>query len=104
MDLARSLGGTIGITLASVLYQSSLDMSLWARFGHQPNATDEIRRIKDDLTEIHRLPEGWYSGVMESLMQAFGHVWLMMLAWAVLALISISPIKQHKLFSTLDRK
>ncbi|EXM19872.1 hypothetical protein V3481_003387 [Fusarium oxysporum f. sp. vasinfectum] len=102
--LARSLGGTIGITLASVLYQSSLDMSLWARFGHQPNATDEIRRIKDDLTEIHRLPEGWYSGVMESLMQAFGHVWLMMLAWAVLALISISPIKQHKLFSTLDRK
>ncbi|KAG5765092.1 hypothetical protein H9Q72_006844 [Fusarium xylarioides] len=102
--LARSLGGTIGITLASVLYQSSLDMSLWARFGHQPNATEEIRRIKDDLCEIHHLPEGWYSGVMESLMQAFGHVWLTMLAWAVLALISISPIKQHKLFSTLDRK
>ncbi|KAG5781396.1 hypothetical protein H9Q73_004968 [Fusarium xylarioides] len=102
--LARSLGGTIGITLASVLYQSSLDMSLWARFGHQPNATEEIRRIKDDLCEIHHLPEGWYSGVMESLMQAFGHVWLTMLPWAVLALISISPIKQHKLFSTLDRK
>ncbi|KAG9501674.1 hypothetical protein J7337_007365 [Fusarium musae] len=102
--LARSLGGTIGITLASVLYQSSLDMSLWARFGNQPNAADEIWRIKDDLTEIHHLPEGWYSGVMESLMKAFGHVWLMMLAWAVLALISISPIKQHKLFSTLDRK
>ncbi|KAF5584246.1 multidrug resistance protein fnx1 [Fusarium pseudocircinatum] len=56
--LARSLGGTIGITLASVLYQSSLDMSLWARFGHQSNAADEIRRIKDDLTEIHHLPEG----------------------------------------------
>ncbi|KAJ4269834.1 hypothetical protein NW762_001503 [Fusarium torreyae] len=102
--LARSLGGTIGITLASVLYQSSLDMSLWERFDRKPNAADEIQRIKDDLTEIHRLPEGWYSGVMESLMQAFGHVWLMMLAWAVLALISISPIKQHKLFSTLDRK
>ncbi|KAK2924335.1 MFS transporter superfamily [Fusarium oxysporum f. sp. vasinfectum] len=31
--LARSLGGTIGITLASVLYQSSLDMSLWARLA-----------------------------------------------------------------------
>ncbi|KAF5540810.1 multidrug resistance protein fnx1 [Fusarium mexicanum] len=102
--LARSLGGTIGVTLASVLYQSSLDMSLWARFGHQPNAADEIRRIKDDLTEIHHLPDGWYRGVMESLMQAFGHVWLMMLVWAVLALICISPIKQHKLFSTLDRK
>ncbi|KAF5626167.1 multidrug resistance fnx1 [Fusarium sp. NRRL 52700] len=102
--LARSLGGTIGITLASVLYQSSLDVSLWARFGQQPDAADEIQRIKDDLTEINHLPEGWYSGVIESLMQAFGHVWLMMLAWAVLALISISPIKQHKLFSTLDRK
>ncbi|KAH7253684.1 major facilitator superfamily domain-containing protein [Fusarium redolens] len=102
--LARSLGGTVGITLASVLYQSSLDMSLWALFGDKPNAADKIQKIKDDLTEIYCLPKAWYEGVLESLMQAFGRVWLMMLAWAVLALVCISPIKQHKLFTTLDRE
>jgi hypothetical protein len=103
-DLARSLGGTIGITFASVVYQSSLNTNLWARFGDQPNAAEEIQRIRDDLMELNRLPHGWYPGVLESLMTAFGHVWLVMLAWAILALVGISPIKQHKLYSTLERK
>jgi hypothetical protein len=102
-DLARSLGGTIGITLASVVYQSSLSTSLWARFGDQSNAAEEIQRIRDDLTELKRLPYGWYPGVLESLMTTFGHVWLVMLAWAILALVGISPIKQHRLYSTLER-
>lgn len=102
-DLARSLGGTIGITLASVVYQSSLSAGLWARFGDQPNAAKEIQRIRDDLMELKRLPHGWYPGVLESLMTAFGHVWLIMLAWAILALVGISPIKQHRLYSTLER-
>ncbi|KAM0200553.1 hypothetical protein ACHAPA_010554 [Fusarium lateritium] len=102
--LARSLGGTIGIALASVVYQSSLNTNLWARFGDLPNAAEEIQRIRDDLMELKRLPHGWYPGVLESLMTAFGHVWLVMLAWAVLALVGISPIKQHKLYSTLERK
>jgi hypothetical protein len=102
-DLARSLGGTIGIALASVVYQSSLNTNLWARFGDRPNAADEIQRIRDDLMELKRLPHGWYPGVLESLMTAFGHVWLVMLAWAILALIGVSSIKQHRLYSTLER-
>ncbi|KAF4982151.1 hypothetical protein FZEAL_2174 [Fusarium zealandicum] len=102
--LARSLGGTIGITLASVVYQASLNASLWSRFGDQPNAAEEIHRIRDDLTELKRLPDGWYDGVIESLMESFGDVWLMMLASAVLALLCITPIKQHELYVTLERK
>ncbi|KAK7427604.1 hypothetical protein QQZ08_005879 [Neonectria magnoliae] len=104
LDLARSLGGTIGITLASVVYQASLDAKLQERFGDQPNAVEEIQRIRDDLSELQRLPNGWYEGVIASLMEAFQHVWLIMLAWAILALICISPIKQHKLYSTLERE
>ncbi|RGP67475.1 multidrug resistance fnx1 [Fusarium longipes] len=57
--LSRSLGSTIGITIASVLYQHSLDTGLWARFGDQPNAAEEIQRICDDLSELHHLPNGW---------------------------------------------
>ncbi|RBR24279.1 uncharacterized protein FIESC28_02769 [Fusarium coffeatum] len=102
--LSRSLGSTIGITIASVVYQHSLTSGLWARFGDYPNAAEEIQRIRDDLTELTRLPDGWHEGVTKSLMVAFEHVWILILIWAVLALISITPIKQHKLYSTLERK
>ncbi|KAG8352460.1 hypothetical protein FVEN_g9614 [Fusarium venenatum] len=102
--LARSLGSTIGITIASVVYQHSLTSGLWARFGDYPNAVEEIQRIRDDLTELKRLPSGWHEGAIKSLMVAFEHVWILLLAWAVLALVSITPIKQHKLYSTLERE
>lgn len=102
--LSRSLGSTIGITIASVVYQHSLMSGLWERFSTYPNAAEEIQRILDDLTELKRLPDGWHEGVIKSLMVAFEHVWILILAWAVLALISITPIKQHKLYSTLERK
>ncbi|KAI3331646.1 major facilitator superfamily domain-containing protein [Xylariaceae sp. AK1471] len=102
--LARSLGGTIGITIASVIYQSTLRTDLWERFGDQPNAAERIQRILDDMAELGNLPNGWMEGVTQSFMGAFLSVWLMMLAWAVLALICISPIKQHQLHVTLDRK
>ncbi|KAI0867139.1 major facilitator superfamily domain-containing protein [Xylaria cubensis] len=102
--LARSLGGTIGITIASVVYQSTLRTDLWERFGDQPNAAERIQRILDDLAELANLPNEWIEGVIKSFMGAFFHVWLMMFAWAVLALICISPIKQHQLHVTLERK
>ncbi|KAK7424562.1 hypothetical protein QQZ08_008572 [Neonectria magnoliae] len=101
--LARSLGGTAGITIASVVYQGTLKARLRDRFGDYPGSDEQIRRILDDLSELTSLPEGWYDGVIKSFMEAFRGVWLLMLCWAVLALICISPIKQHKLYSTLDR-
>ncbi|KAI1108715.1 major facilitator superfamily domain-containing protein [Nemania sp. NC0429] len=102
--LARSLGGTIGITIASVIYQGTLRSSLWDRFGDQPDSTEAIRRILDNLAELGNLPDDWIEGVTQSFMGAFLNVWLMMLAWAILALVCISPIKQHQLHVTLERK
>ncbi|KAL7619748.1 hypothetical protein AAE478_010290 [Parahypoxylon ruwenzoriense] len=102
--LARSLGSTIGITIASAVYQGRLRAGLWERFGDQPNAAEQIQRIRDDLTELQRLPHGWDEGVARSFMEAFRHVWLLMLVWAILALVCIAPIKQHRLHVTLERK
>ncbi|OTA98629.1 hypothetical protein M426DRAFT_325838 [Hypoxylon sp. CI-4A] len=99
----RSVGGTLGITIASAIYQNVLKNELWGRFGDQPGAADEIHRIRDDLDELKRLPEGWYDGVIASFMEAFRSVWLTMLGLSVLALISVSLMRQHKLHSTLSR-
>ncbi|KAF4982371.1 hypothetical protein FZEAL_1990 [Fusarium zealandicum] len=56
--LARSLGGTVGITVSSAVYQNILKARLWDRFGDEPGAAEEIHRIRDDLAEIKHLPEG----------------------------------------------
>ncbi|KAI2623198.1 MFS general substrate transporter [Hypoxylon sp. NC1633] len=99
----RSVGGTVGITIASTIYQNVLKARLWERFGDQPGAPEEIRRIRDDLEELNHLPEGWYDGVIASFMEAFRSVWFTMLGLVLLGLISVSLMKQHKLHSTLSR-
>lgn len=81
--LARSLGGTVGITIGSAVYQNILKARLWARFGDYPDAADEIRRIRYDLNELKHLPEGWHDGVIESFMIAFRGVWLTLLIMAI---------------------
>ncbi|KAI1462277.1 MFS general substrate transporter [Annulohypoxylon moriforme] len=99
----RSVGGTVGITIASAIYQNVLKTRLWERFGDLPGAAEEIRKIRDDLDELNHLPEGWYDGVIASFMEAFRNVWFTMLGLTILGLISISLMKQHKLHSTLSR-
>ncbi|OAA36270.1 Major facilitator superfamily domain, general substrate transporter [Metarhizium rileyi] len=84
--LARSLGATVGITIGSAVYQNILKARLWDRFGNQPDAAEEIRRIRDDLDELKHLPDGWYDGVINSFMEAFRAVWLTMLGLAIAAL------------------
>lgn len=100
----RSVGTTLGITVASAVYQNILRTRLWERFGDLPGAAEEIKRIRDDLGELGRLPEGWYEGVIQSFMDAFRGVWLTALALTVAALISVSLMKQHKLHSNLTRQ
>lgn len=102
--LFRSVGATLGITVASAVYQNILRDRLWDRFGDLPGAADEIKRIRDDLGELTRLPEGWYQGVIASFMEAFRGVWVMALALTIAGLISISLMKQHKLHANLARQ
>ncbi|GJN75509.1 MFS multidrug transporter [Purpureocillium lilacinum] len=102
--LARSLGGTVGVTIASAVYQNTLKAQLWERFGDQPNAADEIQRIRNSLDALKSLPDGWYDGVIDSFMEAFRAVWLTLLGMAILALVSISLMRQHTLHATLERR
>ncbi|KAK7210016.1 hypothetical protein V2G26_017194 [Clonostachys chloroleuca] len=99
----RSLGSTLGVTTASVVYQNILYNQLWSRFGDWPDASKEIGRIREHLDELGRLPDGWYDGVIRSFMEAFRGVWLMMLGLALTALFCISGMKQHQLHSRLSR-
>ena len=101
--LSRSVGGTVGITMASAVYQNTLKSTMWDRFGDIPGGPAEIHRILDGIEELKHLPEGWWKGVVASFTESFRFVWVMMVCWAVLALVSISLLKQHKLHSRMDR-
>lgn len=100
----RSVGATVGITVASAVYQNILKTELWARFGDWPGAAEEIGRIRDDLGELNRLPLAWREGVMESFMTAFRGVWFTALGMAAVGLIAVSLMRQHKLHLTLTRQ
>ncbi|KAM3067327.1 hypothetical protein ACMFMG_005314 [Clarireedia jacksonii] len=100
----RSTGGTIGITVASAVYQNVLQKQLWGRFGAEPGAAEEIARIRDSFDELGRLPEGWKEGVMLSFLEAFRGVWWLGLGLAALALVVGAGMRQHVLHNTLDRR
>lgn len=100
----RSVGATVGVTVASAVYQNILNDRLWDRFGSEPGAAEEIARIRDDLSELKHLPEGWKDGVIASFMEAFSGVWVTIMGLSVVGLISISLMKQHKLHSNLARR
>lgn len=100
----RSVGATLGITVASVVYQNILKARLWERLGSLPGAAAEIRRIRDDLDELNHLPDGWRDDVIESFMEAFRGVWLTVLGLALLGLAFVSLMKQQKLHSDLARR
>ncbi|PHH77532.1 hypothetical protein CDD80_509 [Ophiocordyceps camponoti-rufipedis] len=102
--LGRSLGGTAGITIVSAIYQNTLDSRLWWRFGGEPDAEAIIGRLRNDIGQLRHVPAEWRPGVVASFSEAFRYVWLTVLAWALLAIVCVSPIKQHKLHSSLDRK
>lgn len=100
----RSTGSTIGITLASAVFQNILKSSLWEKFGDYPDAAEVIKRIRDDVGGINHLPPGWSDGVRETYMEALmGVFWLIFGLATTGAIISLF-MRQHTLHSNLNRK
>ncbi|KJY01208.1 MFS multidrug transporter like protein [Zymoseptoria brevis] len=100
----RSTGSSIGITIASAVFQNLLKSLLFERFGDEPGAADRIRRIRDSTDELARLPQDWKEGVIEAYVGALRGVWVVMLGFGILAAFTSLFIKQHKLYSNLERK
>ena len=100
----RSTGSTIGVTIGSAVYQNILKTGLWNKFGGEDGAADEIKRIRDNFDELHRLPPGWHDGVFGTYMDALRGVFLTALGTIVLSFICACFIRQHILHKTLARK
>ncbi|MCJ1319910.1 hypothetical protein MMC15_005246 [Xylographa vitiligo] len=100
----RSTGSTIGITIASSVFQNVVKSELWARFGDRKDAATIIPRVRDSLDEIKRLPESWKAGVMGVYMDALRAVFMTLLGLAVLGALVSLGMREHKLHKNIARR
>ena len=100
----RSTGSTIGITIASSVFQNILKSNLWKRLGERENAAEIIRKVRDSLDEIKTLPPTWKEDVMKVYMEALRGVFLTILGLAVIGALVSLLLREHKLHSNLARR
>ncbi|KPI40199.1 Multidrug resistance protein fnx1 [Cyphellophora attinorum] len=101
----RSTGSTIGITIASAVYQNVLTKELRQRYGGQKGSEEVIRRIRNSLDAINHIPDNWRrSDVLDAYMEALRSAFLVGLGLAVLAALMGLLMKEHKLHANLARK
>lgn len=100
----RSTGSTIGITIASAVFQNLLKEGLYERFGGFPGSAEEIRKIREDVNEVKRLEDDWRLGAIDAYVAALRGVWVVVLGFAVLTSIASMFIKGQTLHKTLERK
>lgn len=100
----RSTGSTLGVTIASAVYQNVLKSDLYNKFGNEKGAEKMIERIRDNFDELKHLPDGWRRGVYDSYTDSLRAVFITALGLSVTALVAGSFMRQHTLHSTLSRK
>lgn len=100
----RSTGSTIGITIASAVFQNTLKMGLWSRFGGFEHAAERIARLRDSLDEIRKLPADWIPGALDAYMISLRTVFLALLGVTVLGALASLAMREHKLHNNLARR
>ena len=100
----RSTGSTIGITVASAVFQNLLKAGLWSRFGGREHAKELISRIRDNLDEIHKLPPDWQSDALFAYMDSLRAVFVTLLGLGVLGALVSLGMREHKLHTNLARR
>ncbi|THW58489.1 putative major facilitator superfamily transporter [Aureobasidium pullulans] len=100
----RSTGSTIGITIASAVFQNKLSHGLYERFGHLPGSADVISRIRDDVGDISFLPPGWEAGVRDTYIESLRAVWIVIVIMAGIGGVVSLFMKEHTLHNKLNRK
>ena len=100
----RSTGSAIGITIGSAVFQNILKLRLWARLGGQDGAAEVIRKLRDSLDEINRLPMGQRAVVRDVYMEALRGVFLTLLGISVLGALVSLAMRENTLHRNLARK
>ncbi|KAL4885655.1 major facilitator superfamily domain-containing protein [Aspergillus karnatakaensis] len=100
----RSTGSSIGITVASSVFQNILKKGLWSRFGDRDHAREIISRLRDSLGEIRKAPADWIPGIVDAYTDSFRATFITLLGIAVLGALVSMGMREHILHSNLARR
>ncbi|KAI4107371.1 MAG: hypothetical protein L6R37_001732 [Teloschistes peruensis] len=97
----RSTGSTIGVAIASAVFQNILHRRLRTYF---PNSPDLIHRLRDSLDEIQKLPPDLKGQVTDVYMEALHGVFLTSLGIVIMGALCSLFMREHTLHANLARK
>ncbi|KAL3470749.1 major facilitator superfamily domain-containing protein [Aspergillus californicus] len=100
----RSTGSSIGITIASAVFQNILKNSLWTRFGNRDHAEEIISRVRGSLDEIRKAPVDWIPGVLDAYLDSLRATFITLLGLAVLGALVSMGMRNNKLHSNMARR
>lgn len=100
----RSTGSTIGISIASAVFQNILQTQLTARFDGIRDSEKIISRVRNSIQEIRRLPPDLKQRALDAYMSAFKGVWATLLGMVVVAALFGFFVREHVLHTNLARK
>ncbi|KAI9840480.1 MAG: hypothetical protein M1837_001586 [Sclerophora amabilis] len=100
----RSTGSTIGVTIASAVFQNILKADLWAQFGQRSDGPEVIGRIRESFDEVRKLPPEWQQGVLDSYMRALKGVFFTGFGMVLFAAMISVFMREHVLHKNLARR
>ena len=100
----RSAGSTIGITVASVVFQNVLNTQLWTRLGDRAGADVIIPRVREILDAVKDLPWTWKADVEQIYMNALTATFQAILLIGVMGFVASLFLREHQLYTTITRK
>ncbi|KAK2734500.1 hypothetical protein FQN57_001664 [Myotisia sp. PD_48] len=100
----RSTGSSIGISVASAVFQNLLKSGLWARLGGLEDAEEIISKVRESFDAIRDLSPGLVLQVLDAYMDALHGVFWTTLGLAALGVLASLAMKEHVLHMNLARK
>ncbi|KAK9475884.1 major facilitator superfamily domain-containing protein [Lipomyces japonicus] len=98
----RGTGSTIGVSMASAIFQNTLASRLLSKISG-PGAEGIIGRVLDSVEEIEFIPENYKPLVVSSYLDACRAVFIFAAILGFLNIISCSIMKEHTLHTTINR-
>ena len=98
----QSTGGTIGITIASVVFQNVLTLSLQRRLESDRIVLDKIQQLNNDLSPIENLPATLIELTKQFYVDALRAVFLILLGITSPEAFVSLPMREFKLDRTVS--
>ena len=99
----RNTGSAIGLSMASVRFQTTLRQRLDERLGDDDDAKQHLPAIREDIGAIQTLPPALRTVAEEAYIESLQRAFILLSLAGALGVVLNLPMRRHRLHSTLSR-